>query len=482
MQTLVTALAERALTNPKTAAVVTQNTTIDSAGFDALTTAGGNALHDAGVGPGDRVLLHLANGRELALAYYSCFKAGATAVPVPKGASAVEIRRIVEACRPRIGLTRVAVPSVHFPSMPWLIVDENWPPAGDRNKLPAVDAKDIALILYTSGTTGPARGVAHTQHSLSGLFNAYRQAPSTGITTVIALPIVHGYGFFTFASVISTGGTVVLLDDDFNPEHMLDAIDRHSATMAIANPAMAHALAETQARSPRRLAALSHINVSGDIVPLELQKRFNQVFGNRLRRTYGSSELGPIAGEPAGTVAANSLGLPFHGVEIRILDDNGRDVPVRHIGEIAVRSPSMASCYWGDNAATAAVFRNGYLHTGDLGFRDETMRLHFACRKKELIVRAGLNISPIQIEEILRQHPAVAEVAVWGIPDPVFGQSVAAWVVTKAPVSAEQLREFVRPQVAVPKCPEQIFFVKALPKTAAGKLLRRILVPPTDAL
>jgi long-chain acyl-CoA synthetase len=250
--------------------------------------------------------------------------------------------------------------------------------------------------------------------------------------------------------------------------------------MAIATPALAHALAEVQARTPRRLATLSHINVSGDLVPLDLQQRFNQVFGNRMRRTYGSSEMGPIAGELIGSIAANSLGSPFPGVDIRILDDYGRDVAAGQVGEIVARSSSMAAGYWCEEEASAAAFRDGYWYTGDLGFRDETMRLYFAGRKKELILRAGQNISPIQIEEVLRRHPAVADVAVWGLPDAVLGQQIAAWVVAKTPVSEEQLRDFVRPQVSEYKCPERIFFVTALPRTATGKVQRRLLAahPP----
>jgi long-chain acyl-CoA synthetase len=477
MQTIITALAERARSNPASTAIVWQDTAIDSASFDALTTAGALALIKAGVTPGDRVLLHMRNSRELAIAYYSCFKAGATAVPIRRGASASEIGQMVDICQPRIGLTHAALPFVHLPSMPWLVLDQHWPPAGSQGRLPAIDAESMAVILHTSGTTGRERGVVHTHRTLHGLLHAYPGSPRTGLTTVIPLPLVHNYALFTLISMISIGGTAILLDEPA-PEELLDTLDRHSAKMAITTPTMAHALAEVQARAPRRLAALSHINVSGDIMPLDLQKRFNQVFGNRMRRTYGSSEMGPIAAESIGSVAANSLGSPFPGVEIRILDDRGRDVPTGQIGEIVTRSPSMATGYWREDAASAAAFRDGYWHTGDLGFRDEAMRLYFAGRKKELILRAGQNISPIQIEEVLRRHPAVDDVAVWGLPDEALGQRIAAWVVAKTPMAEEQLRDFVRPQVSDYKCPERIFFVTALPRTATGKVQRRALLPP----
>ncbi len=478
MQTIITALAERARLSPASTAIIWRDTAIDSASLDALSSTGALTLISAGVTPGDRVLLNMRNSRELAIAYYACFKAGAIAVPIRKGASAGEIEQMAGICQPRIGLTQAALPFAPMPSMPWLILDEHWPVAGNPAPLPAIDADGIAVILHTSGTTGRERGVVHTHRTLRGLLNAYPGSTPPGFAAVIPLPIVHNYALFTFLSMVSIGGTVILLDEP-SADELLDAIDRHSARMAISTPAIAHALAEAQARAPRPLATLSHINVSGDVMHLDLQQRFNRIFGNRMRRTYGASEMGPIAGESLGNVAANSLGLPFPGVEIRILDQNGRDLAAGQVGEIVTRSASMAAGYWREDSETAAAFRNGYWHTGDLGFRDASMRLHFAGRKKELIVRAGQNISPLQIEEILRRHPAVDDVAVWGVPDQALGQVVAAWVVLKAPVSAEQLREFLRPQISENKYPERIFFVGSLPRTATGKLQRRALVQPT---
>jgi acyl-CoA synthetase (AMP-forming)/AMP-acid ligase II len=138
----------------------------------------------------------------------------------------------------------------------------------------------------------------------------------------------------------------------------------------------------------------------------------------------------------------------------------------------------MASGYWGNHAEAATAFRNGFLHTGDLGLLDKAGRLHFAGRKKEIIVRGAHKVPPVQLEEILRRHPAVEDAAVWGVPDPVLGQTVAAWVIAKKPVTAEELREFVRPQVATHKCLEHVFFVAAFPRTESGKLQRRMLKPP----
>jgi long-chain acyl-CoA synthetase len=477
MQTIITALAERVRARPTSIALIWGDVPVDTVRFDAMTTAGAAALLDAGVVPGDRVLLHLPNSRKLALAYYAAFKAGATAVPVPAGASPGEIRYIVGSCHPRLGLRCATDAAAPQPGLQWLTLENHWPAASAPRNLPAIAIDSPAVILYTSGTTGQAKGVTHTHRSLRALLEVYRRAPGTEMAAVISLPIVHSYAFFTFVSTISTGGTAILLEHP-DAEKILDAIDRHSAGMAIASPKMAHELIAAQLRSPRRLNALSHINISGDLVPLGLQQRFMAVFGPRMRRTYGSSEMGPITGEPAGTIAGSAVGLPFRGVDLHILDEHGHDVPAGQVGEIVVRSPWMASGYWGNHAETTAAFRNGYLHTGDLGFLDATMRLHFAGRKKEIIVRGAHKVPPVQLEEILRSHPAVEDAAVWGIPDPILGQVVGAWVIAKAPVSVEELREFVRPQVATHKCPEQIFFVATFPRTAAGKLQRRMLAPP----
>lgn len=478
MQTIIAALAERARAQPESIALIWQDAPINAARFDAMATAGAVGLLNAGVLPGNRVLLYLPNSRELTLAYYACFKAGATAVPVPNGSSAAEIRHITESCQPHIGLTCTALPTVSLHGLRWLTLDADWPPpAAAPVHLPAANPDHTAIIIYTSGTTGRARGVMHTHRALQNLLGAYRRLRGETMTVVVTTPIVHSHGFFTFIGTISTGGTVVL-QADADAEKILDAIDRHSAHMAIASPKMAHALADVQARSPRRLATLSHINVSGDIVPVDLQQRFRKVFGPRMRRTYGSSEAGPMAAESAGAVTGNALGFPFPGADIRILDGHGRDVAAGEVGEIVAHTPWMASGYWDNFTETAAAFRDGWLHTGDLGFRDASMRLHFTGRKKEFIVSGGQNISPLQIEEVLRRHPAVEDVAAWGLPDIALGQSVAAWVVVKAPVTAEALRELARSQIAKHKCPEQIFFVTSLPKTATGKPLRRMLTAP----
>jgi long-chain acyl-CoA synthetase len=472
--TLVDALRRRAQADPSRAAIVWRDAPIGSAHFDHLTTAGAAHLMDVGVGRGDRVLLSLPTGIELAVAYYACFKAGATAVPVPKGASAIEVGQLIEDCRPRVGLTSASAIRVQSPSIRWLTLDERWPARAGSTRLPAVGADDLAVILFTSGTTGRARGVMHTHRSILGWLNATDAVPQTRDTVVVAMPLVHSYGFVTFVSRLSLGARVVLLPE-FDAGTVLDAIDRHSATTTIANPAMAHALVKEQSRMPRRLESLRRISVSGDMASLDLQERCRKVFGDRVCRTYGSTEVTPIAGEAAGAVAANSLGRCFPGVDVRILDEDGGVVAPGVVGEIVVRSPSMAVGYWRDRASTAAAFRGGYFHTGDLGSRDEHGQLYFAGRGKEIIVRAGLNISPRQIEDELRRHPAVADVAVSGLPDAVLGQSIAAWVVPRSEVSPGDLREFVRLRVADHKCPGDVFIVTALPRTATGKVNRRAL-------
>lgn len=475
--TLIDTLARQVRAQPTASALIWRGAAISYAEFDARSTAGAMSLVHAGVVPGDRVMLHLANSAALALAYYACFKAGAVAAPVPKDASAAEIEQIAHDCGPVLGLVTPEHWPSATPSLRWITMDGDWPGEPVGVPLPAPGRDALAVILYTSGTTGRARGVMHTHRTLLGWLNARAITSYCRESVVVSLPLVHGYAFMTLISTLTMGGTVILLGGR-EPDAVLDAINQWGAMRAIANPAMAHELVEEQVRAPRRLASLRRISVSADMTPLPLQQRFAEIFGDRMRRTYGSTEVGSIAGEPAGAIAANSLGRPSPGVEVRIVDAGGRDAAIHEIGEIAARSASMAIGYWDDASATAQTFREGFFHSGDLGFRDEQGRLFFAGRSKELIIRAGRNIAPRQIEDVLRQHPAVADAAVWGIPHPVLGQSVAAWVVPRTAVSPQELRAFIRPHVAEHKCPDQIFLVRGLPMTATGKVNRRALVRP----
>jgi long-chain acyl-CoA synthetase len=248
---------------------------------------------------------------------------------------------------------------------------------------------------------------------------------------------------------------------------------------------MVQLLHEEQARKPREVRSLRTFMAGGDCVPVSTQERFQALFGIPVREAYGMTETGPSAVNPVHAIRSGSLGKPFDGVEVRIVDSDGKDVPDGKIGEIAVRSPANFAGYWDDPAATREVLRDGWLHSGDLARRDADGYLWFEGRKKEIIVRDGLNISPQEVEEAIYDHPAVLEVAVIGIPDPVgaHGERVVAFVSLRRGLVTDdqELRDHARQHLADFKIPEQIFFVKDLPKGITGKIQRRALKEMTSA-
>ena len=230
-------------------------------------------------------------------------------------------------------------------------------------------------------------------------------------------------------------------------------------------------------RKPRDVSSLRTVLAAGDCVPVNLQERFSAIFGVPLQEAIGMTETFPIAINPKRAIRPGSLGIPSAGVEVRIVDAAGRDLTDGETGEMVVRCPANCIGYWNDPAATEALLRGGWLHSGDLGSRDSDGYLWFKGRKKQIIIRAGSNISPQEVEEVLDPHPAVFDVAVVGAPDPVYGELVMALVSLRkgAAPGEQELREYARRSLADYKVPERIYFLPQLPKGPTGKVDRSAL-------
>jgi long-chain acyl-CoA synthetase len=289
-------------------------------------------------------------------------------------------------------------------------------------------------------------------------------------------PIMHMSGLGGALSAIRLGGSAVLLPA-FQPAVVLDAMERFHCTYTFTLPALMHAVAEEQARNPRDVNSLRFLTAGGDSVPVSLQTRVQGLFGVALQEVYGLTEAVPLTLNPNNAIRQGSIGIALQGVQVRIVDFHDRDLPDGEIGEIVVRSPLNCVGYWNDALATEALLRNGWLHTGDLASRDSDGYYWFKGRKKEIIIHGGSNISPQEVEEALYQHPSVMEVGVIGVPDPVLGERVVAFVSlrpTEAP-SEKELIEFARQVLADYKRPERILFIEQLPKGLTGKVHRRSL-------
>jgi long-chain acyl-CoA synthetase len=283
------------------------------------------------------------------------------------------------------------------------------------------------------------------------------------------------YGLLT---VIASCGTIVLAPA-FEAPHVLDLIERFQCTCTFGLPSMLQLLLEEQALRPRQVRSIRTFFAAGDAVPISTHERFQEQFGIALRECLGMTETGLTISNPAGAIRPGSLGIPVDGVEVKVVDSKGEEMPDGQTGELIVKTPGNLVRYWEDPIATREALRDGWLVTGDLVRRDSDGYFWFEGRKKQIIVRDGFNISPQEVEEAIYSHPAVLEVGVIGMPDSVEarGERVVAFVALRdgCVTSEEELREHARRRLADLKVPEKIVFLKKLPKGISGKIQRSAL-------
>jgi long-chain acyl-CoA synthetase len=300
------------------------------------------------------------------------------------------------------------------------------------------------------------------------------------------LPLFHVFGLTCGmnASVIS-GSTLTLLPR-FDAGKALEMIGREKVTIFEGVPTMYSALLHHPDRASADVSSLRLCVSGGAALPVEVLRQFEEAFGCPILEGYGLSETSPVASfnHPDRERKAGSIGTPIAGVEMRAVDDSGADVPQGEVGEIAIRGHNVMKGYWGKPEATAAAIPDGWFRTGDLARIDEDGYFFIVDRKKELIIRGGYNVYPREIEEALHEHPAVAEVAVVGIPHDSLGEEVGAAVALKpgATATPDELRAFAKARVAAYKYPRHVWLVDQLPKGPTGKILRREIKPPADVL
>jgi long-chain acyl-CoA synthetase len=299
------------------------------------------------------------------------------------------------------------------------------------------------------------------------------------------LPLFHVFGLTCgLNATVAAGGTLTLLPR-FDPAKTLEIIQRDKVTIFEGVPTMYAAILHLPDVDPAMAATLRVCVSGGASMPVEIMRGFEEKFGCMILEGYGLSETSPVASfnHPDKVRKPGSIGTPVEGVQLRLVDDAGQTVPDGEIGEIAIRGHNVMKGYWGNPEATAEAITDGWFRTGDLAKVDSDGYYYIVDRKKDLIIRGGYNVYPREIEEVLHEHPAVAEVAVIGIPHPDLGEEVGAAVALKpgASATAAELREFARDKMAAYKYPRQIWLVEALPKGPTGKILRREVHPPKDA-
>ncbi|MCB9584329.1 MAG: AMP-binding protein [Polyangiaceae bacterium] len=460
------------------------------------------ALAELGLAPGERVLLLMANRPEVLISYAAIWRAGGVAVPVLFLLEAHEIAFIAQNCGAKILITTTELLPKVEAAKECGAVFEHILVAGSSGpehmsfteliatgkRLPVVSRKDsdLAVLLYTSGTTGSPKGVMQTHGNLvAATRNSQASSGRDGSKDVglLVLPLAHSFGLGVLVGGYLFGGKSVLIRW-FDPKLVLDSIREHRVTAMAGVPAMyiglmACADALEAAGGLVDTSTVERWLVGAAPMPSEQLVRFEKRFGGRMYTGYGLTEACPgIAIDREGHPRkAGSTGLPMEGVEVRIVDDDGAPVPRGELGEVIARGNNISPGYLGLPTETQATFRDGWLFTGDVGYLDDDGYLFIVERKKDLIIRGGFNVYPKDVEEVLHQLPEIQECAVVGVPHEVLGEEVAAYVVLRsgAKLEAARLTQHAQAHLAKYKTPAHLFFVDSLPKNGVGKIMKKEL-------
>jgi len=457
-----------------------------------------NALRRLGVCPGDRVMVMLPNCPEVTQSYAAILKCGGVIVPVIFLLGDREVAHILADSEARIVITsadmlwKVEAQIGVLPSLRHvLLVDGGGDgktrslgaeAAQEEESFATVERRsdDLAVILYTSGTTGVPKGVALSHDNLES--NARAAAALHELEredwAVSVLPLSHSYGLTVMNAGHILGSRAALLRW-FNPEEVLRTIQQFRAVSMSAVPTMLLYLLNFPDAERFDMGSMRVWGSGAAPLPAEIVEPFERKFGGRILEGYGLTEASPVvsAHRLSGPRKIGSVGQAIPGVEVSIQDDGDRPLPVGEVGEVCVRGRNVMAGYYRNPEETARTVRAGWLHTGDMGRLDEDGFLFIVERKKDLIIRGGFNIYPREVEETLYGHPKIAEAAVVGMKDPLMGEDVLAFVVLRSGEQATEaeIAAFCERRLARFKCPKQVRFLDALPKSPIGKILRKEL-------
>ena len=478
-------------------AVRVDNAAMTYRALDEASARVAGLLRERGLKPGDRVGIMMPNVAEVPVVYYGVLRAGGVVVPMNPLLKAREVayylgdsgagllfawHTFADAARggaEQVQAESIVVDGVSFPDL--------LASATPAFQVAERDHEDTAVILYTSGTTGHPKGAELTHGNLISNTEVTR-------TDIVRAGRTTSYSAAFRCSTCSGRPSrstwrwppvaCLTLLPRFDAEHALRIIAGHRVTVFEGVPTMYVALLHAPNRADYDTSALRMCISGGAALPVEVLRGFEEAFGVPVLEGYGLSETSPVASfnHPGRERKPGSIGTPIRDVQMRAVDGAGHEVPEGEVGEIVISGPNVMKGYWQRPEATAEAISDGWFHTGDLARIDSDGYFYIVDRKKDLIIRGGYNVYPREIEEVLYEHPAVAEAAVIGLPHPALGEEVAAAVALKpdAVITAGELRDYVKGQVAAYKYPRHVWIVDALPKGATGKIQKRDIVIPAD--
>ncbi|MGI6491319.1 MAG: long-chain-fatty-acid--CoA ligase [Pelotomaculum sp.] len=438
-----------------------------------------NYLYFIGVRPSDRVGLFAKNSSQFIFSYMAVVSLGGAVIPLNTLLTGREIAFILNDADAKFILTdkelNLNTGDDTTPTTQILLQDISAATAREQfPAAPSMDIKetDLCVIIYTSGTTGRPKGAMLSHRNLVTNAVAFADMSQTtaGENILCVLPMFHSFGWTCCVDTALYAGASITIVENFSPRDVIAAIRNYGITVVIGVPVMYGYYAKMA--TPGDLSGVRLFVSGGAALPLEIINSFYTKTKKKIVEGYGLSEASPVCTfNPLEATKPGSIGLPIAGVEV-IIKNNGREAATGEVGEILVRGPNVMLGYYGMPAETGEALRDGWLHTGDLAYKDEDGYIFLVDRKKDLVIVSGLNVYPREIEEALYQYPAVMEAAVIGIPDQKRGEIVRAFIVVKEgmEINKKELLNYLKMNLASYKLPRGITELKSLPKTATGKI------------
>ncbi|MBN2396743.1 MAG: AMP-binding protein, partial [Deltaproteobacteria bacterium] len=459
----------------------------------------GNALKSLGVGRGDRVIIQMPNCPEVVQAFQAVYAIGAVAVPINFLVGDAETAYIYRDTGAETIIssmdffTKIETCRTHAPALRNIIlIDEEVPPgvlscrtlldrSSDELEIEATADGEIAALIYTAGTTGVPKGVMHTHASL--YWNAKMQHETlrlpSGLTAIGVLPLCHSYGIASMNYRALLGGGVAVLFNAFDPEKLFASIEKYRANIMAGVPTMYVYLLLMPELRKYDISSMKYWSCGSAPLTRDTWDSFKATFGYEITEGWGLTEAGANnATNPfEGIKKIGSIGLPMKGTQMKVVDFQGGELPPGEEGEIIIAGPMLMKGYWNKPEETAEVLRNGWLYTGDIGYRDEDGYFFITERKKDIIIKGGENIAPREIEEVLFSHPKILEAAVVGMDDPIYGEDIKAFVVLKPGerVDPGEIISYCVERLQQFKSPRKVEFLETLPKSLVGKVLKKDL-------
>ncbi|HET8977877.1 MAG TPA: long-chain fatty acid--CoA ligase [Solirubrobacteraceae bacterium] len=493
---LASILTDSARQDPDHVAIKLDDIELSYAALDGASAHLAGLLRAHGFSAGDRVGIMLPNVPYFPVCYYGVLRAGGIVVPMNVLLKRREVAFYLRDSGARLlfawhGFAQDAEGGAEDAHAQCLLVTpgefEQQVGSAERDTSVADTADDdTAVILYTSGTTGTPKGAELTHANLARNAEGSRNLFGLGseAVTLGALPLFHSFGQTCGMNATLGGGGTLTLIPRFDPGKALEIIQRDRVNIFQGVPTMYGAMLHLPEREKFDTSTLQLCASGGSAMPVELLRGFEAAFHCKVLEGYGLSESSPVASfnHADRERKPGSIGTPIAGVEMKVVDEAGDEVAQGEVGEIVIRGYNVMKGYWNRPDATAETIRDGWLHTGDMGRVDEDGYFFIVDRKKDMIIRGGYNVYPREIEEVLYEHPAVREAAVVGVPHDEYGEEVGAAVALKDGASAtpEELRDFVKDQVAAYKYPRQVWIVDDLPKGPTGKILKREIETPEE--